>query len=255
MDVFQWLCACAVYPELQWGLTLTLGVLPSMPPGLVSEENLTKLLRLEWFRTGSIPDDRRLELISQLDPRIERDVREAIVHVLEDSPAPDETMAARAHSFQITYQRARLAPKDRKARANLKTALEDLGGNGREHAHSMSRIGRGRPALGAARALRKVFYPRACPGWCSTVGKSRDGIDCRRGRTSGFAHGRQVCLDGDYCHETRGRHSRSGDRVRDSRFTVLRRVDDGPTIGTDYASRSGYAFAGYIGDCAQPVAR
>ena len=166
-DLFQWLCACAIYPELQWGLTLTLGALPSMPPGLVCEENLTKLLRLEWFRTGSIPDDRRRELIAELDPRVERDVREAIVRVLQDSGVPEETIAASAHNFQIACQRARLAPKDRKARANLKTALEDLSTHEivREHAYLdvSESVSRSPLHLVLPQSLRKAFYPAAVP--------------------------------------------------------------------------------------------
>jgi hypothetical protein len=80
--------------KLQWDLTLSLGGLPSMPAGLVCEENLVKLLRLEWFRSGSMPDELRRELISQLDSKVEREVRESIVRILETSPAPAETFAA-----------------------------------------------------------------------------------------------------------------------------------------------------------------
>ena len=194
-DVFQWLCACAIYPELQWELTLTLGALPSMPPGLVSEENLTKLLRLEWFRSGSIPDDRRVELISQLDPRVERDVREAIVQVLEDSPAPDETMAGSAHGFQIAYQRAWLAPKDRKARANLKTALADLSKREMvsEYAYLDVSESESRSPLHVVlpQGLRRVFYPAGVPRMGLRLSaRSRDGTDCRRSRTPGLAFSR-----------------------------------------------------------------
>jgi hypothetical protein len=166
-DLFRWLCACAIYPELQWGLTLTIGALPIMPPGLVCEENLTKLLRIDWFRNGSIPDDQRAELIAQLEPRVERDVREAIIQVLDDSPVPDETIAASAHSFQIAYQRASLAPNDRHARANLKAALDDLSSHetGREHAYLDASGSQPRSALDLLlpHSLRKVFYPTGVP--------------------------------------------------------------------------------------------
>lgn len=66
-DAFQWLCACAVYPELHWDLTLYLGSLPNMNGKLLREENLLRLIRLPWFRTGSIPDEFRLPLIRELD--------------------------------------------------------------------------------------------------------------------------------------------------------------------------------------------
>src|SRR6202007_3032813 len=54
---FQWLCACAVYPELQWGLTLYLGSLPCMDADLINDENLLRLANLPWFRRGAIPDE------------------------------------------------------------------------------------------------------------------------------------------------------------------------------------------------------
>ena len=125
-DCFQWLCACAIYPELQWDLTLSVGSLPSMPPGLVRGENIVRLLRLEWFRAGVMPDELRRELIAQLKPGVERGVREAIVGLLEKSPAPAGTFASSAQQFQIAYQRYRGNPADRKTRRALKSALENL---------------------------------------------------------------------------------------------------------------------------------
>ncbi|HYL77848.1 MAG TPA: caspase family protein [Bryobacteraceae bacterium] len=125
-DTFQWLCACAIYPELQWDLTLRIGALPSLPAGLVREENLVKLLGLEWFRAGSMLDDLRRELIGQLDPKVQREVREAIIGLLESNPPPTDTFAANAHQFQIAFQRLWANPKDRKARRDLKAALENI---------------------------------------------------------------------------------------------------------------------------------
>src|SRR5262249_34833806 len=78
-EAFQWLCACAVYPELHWNLTLYLATLPCMDDGLISEANLLRLVRLPWFRAGSIPDDLRSRLIQKLDNRKEKAVREAII--------------------------------------------------------------------------------------------------------------------------------------------------------------------------------
>lgn len=105
-DVFQWLCVCAVYPELQWDLTLHLGTLPSMPEALVSEDNLVKLLSLEWFRNGSMPDELRRELIAQLDPAVLAEAREAIVGLLGQSPvlegrSPPMLVDSRSHTSAI----------------------------------------------------------------------------------------------------------------------------------------------------------
>jgi hypothetical protein len=125
-EAFQWLCACAIYPELQWDLTLRIGALPSLTPGLISEENLVRLLRLEWFRTGSMPDDLRRELLAQLDVEVQREVREAIISLLETNPPPSDTFAASAHQFQIAFQRHWAHPRDRQARRELKAALENV---------------------------------------------------------------------------------------------------------------------------------
>jgi hypothetical protein len=103
-DTFQWLCACAIYPELQWELTLRIGTLRSIPPGLVKEENLIKLLRLKWFRSGSMPDDLRRELIGRLGPTLQQEVRETIIDLLESNPPPPDTFAASANHFQIAFQ-------------------------------------------------------------------------------------------------------------------------------------------------------
>jgi formylglycine-generating enzyme required for sulfatase activity len=63
----RWIAACAVYPELNWNLTLFLGELLSTKSNsnepLNSWRNVGQLLRLEWFVKGRIPDTFRLQLI------------------------------------------------------------------------------------------------------------------------------------------------------------------------------------------------
>ena len=86
------------------GLTLTLGGLLSIV-GLVCE-NLTEVVSAGWFRTGSIPDERRRELIGHLDARFAREAREAILHVLETVRFHSERSSQVHYSFQIAYQRA-----------------------------------------------------------------------------------------------------------------------------------------------------
>ncbi len=104
--VFLWLCACTVYPELQWELTLSLGALPFMPAGLVREENLLRLARLHWFRAGVIPDNVRWQLIRQLSPEQERAIRAALVELLQhdESRPPAMTYAADAHQLELLAQ-------------------------------------------------------------------------------------------------------------------------------------------------------
>jgi len=123
---FRWLAACAVYPELHWDLTLYLGSLPCFGPGLVTEQNLLKLVRLPWFRRGSIPDELRLALIQELGQDTERAVREAIVDLLEKNPAPKETYASDARQFEILFQRYWLDRQNSKKRGDLIRALRGM---------------------------------------------------------------------------------------------------------------------------------
>jgi len=59
----RWIAACAIYPELDWNLTLALGKMFSTDISVLpSYKNISKLLRLNWFTKGTIPDAFRLAL-------------------------------------------------------------------------------------------------------------------------------------------------------------------------------------------------
>ena len=126
-DVFQWLCACAVFPQLHYDLTLFLGGLPCMPPGLLSEDNIRSLFSLSWFRTGNIPDDIRLELIQQLDQDKSQAVRQALLKVLIKNPPPRGTFARVVWSMNIVLQRWMLAPPERRHLRELQTFADKEG--------------------------------------------------------------------------------------------------------------------------------
>jgi hypothetical protein len=104
-DTFQWLSACAVYTELHWDLTLHLGALSGMPAGLITEANLLKLIRLPWFRTGTIPDEMRWLLINQLTLERQQAVRASIVEMLEKNAPPPETFADDQYRLNLFAQR------------------------------------------------------------------------------------------------------------------------------------------------------
>jgi hypothetical protein len=77
---YLWLCACAVYPQISWPLTLTL--LPDIvaPADQVNrkralDENLPALSRLPWFRHGYMPDWLRRLLIARLPAEKEAAIR------------------------------------------------------------------------------------------------------------------------------------------------------------------------------------
>lgn len=104
-EVFEWLCACAIYPELHWDLTLYLGALPSLGNNLVTEKNLLRLSSLPWFRTGTMPDNLRWALISELAPDKARAIRTSLIQLLEKNPPPRGTIAEESYHLNLVAQR------------------------------------------------------------------------------------------------------------------------------------------------------
>lgn len=127
---FRWLCACAVYPELHWELTLNLATLPSVGEGMIAEESLLRLIRLPWFRAGSIPDEIRAVLVDQLDAREMTTVRETLLRLLERQALPSGSLAAEQHGLDLAVQRYAIAPQVRSTRHELRRALERSAGKG-----------------------------------------------------------------------------------------------------------------------------
>jgi hypothetical protein len=66
-DGYRWLSACAEYPLIEWPLTLHLGNV-LMPPGTLGSV-LRKLVRLPWFRRGSMPQWLRISLLRDRELR------------------------------------------------------------------------------------------------------------------------------------------------------------------------------------------
>lgn len=61
-----WIAACAVYPEINWDLTLELGrMLSTERSNLCHAEAISQLLRLDWFRKGHMPPELRYELLQK----------------------------------------------------------------------------------------------------------------------------------------------------------------------------------------------
>jgi len=160
---FLWLAACAVYPELHWDLTLHLGSLPCFGPGLVTEQNLLKLVRLPWFRRGSIPDELRLPLIRELGEERERAVREAIVDLLEKNPAPNETFASDARHLEILFQRHWLDRQSSKKRGELIRALRAMPEDDLAQNYTMLRsvesVSKSRLDVALPARLRRMLFP------------------------------------------------------------------------------------------------
>ena len=84
---YDWLAACAIYPELRWDLTLELGRVLAAAEGRTREDAtvLLRLVRLPWFRQGSFPDWLRLWLRTDLTDGRERAVRGTLEQLLVGS--------------------------------------------------------------------------------------------------------------------------------------------------------------------------
>ncbi|MBF0451491.1 MAG: formylglycine-generating enzyme family protein, partial [Candidatus Magnetomorum sp.] len=81
---FRWLCACAIYPELHWHLTIRLAC-EFIPSNELTEFDIIQFIRLPWFIDGTIPDHMRHALIHALPSTDQKKVREIIFKVLEEN--------------------------------------------------------------------------------------------------------------------------------------------------------------------------
>jgi formylglycine-generating enzyme required for sulfatase activity len=83
-DSFYWLCACAIFPELHWNITIYLGNVLRTESGnsLLEINSLRNLAQLPWFRYGSIPDWLRICLIETLTEAQKQAIRHALQALL-----------------------------------------------------------------------------------------------------------------------------------------------------------------------------
>ena len=81
---FYWLCACAVYPELRWELTLHLGAAlkDEYDRPLRSIDRLLLLASLPWLRISYLPDWMRSALIDCFTPEQESRTRAVLAELL-----------------------------------------------------------------------------------------------------------------------------------------------------------------------------
>jgi len=161
-DAFQWLCACAVYPELHWNLTLYLGMTDK---NWLTEDNLLKLIRLPWFRKGVMPDTLRWELIVSL--KQDQTIREAIVKMLEKSPPPKDSYAYNRYSLNLAMQKWMLGKKSRKEKReilkNLRQADEKEVIQDYTFLRFLESVPNSPLTLILPNALRKLLYKNGVP--------------------------------------------------------------------------------------------
>lgn len=100
---FQWLAACAIYPTLDWNLTVYLGVALAERAGRAppADEEHWALVVLPWFRTGVMPEWLRKPLIKALTAENNAAVRAALVALIASALDPD-----RPQGFELEVAKA-----------------------------------------------------------------------------------------------------------------------------------------------------
>ena len=117
---YDWLSACAVYPEVNWQLTVHLGqALPSAP--LRRREALLDLVVLPWFRFARMPSWLREQLVTKMPTALYRDVHKVLETLLLTTLAP----VSGKHPIEAALDRP-AAPADSEAvESRLARSLRD----------------------------------------------------------------------------------------------------------------------------------
>jgi hypothetical protein len=95
-DLFQWLCATAIYHHIRWEILIQLGyaVLSNRNKTYkLNYTNLLKLARISWMEEGKFPAATRLALLKELTVENELIARKAMLELLKESDG-EITMAS-----------------------------------------------------------------------------------------------------------------------------------------------------------------
>ncbi|MCC5610399.1 serine hydrolase [Nostoc sp. CHAB 5834] len=108
-DGFYWLSACAVFPELDWNISIYLGNVLKTESGvsLIEVCSLTDLARLPWLRYGYMPDWLRVYLITTLSQEQQQIIRS----VLQDLLITSVQGSVSKLQLEIAKQYPNLLPK------------------------------------------------------------------------------------------------------------------------------------------------
>lgn len=89
--LFQLICSLAIYPRLQWSLTLALldAILKNNsgeePAVALTHDLLLKIARIPWLQEEKFPDNIRLQLLDSLSAETEVIARETILALLDEA--------------------------------------------------------------------------------------------------------------------------------------------------------------------------
>jgi outer membrane protein OmpA-like peptidoglycan-associated protein len=85
---FQWVCALACFPRLDWNVTLAIGALIS--PQNLNYTSLLRLVRIEWMHKGAIGSAMRFSLLKALKPDNEIAVRKLLLELIEEDSTDEK---------------------------------------------------------------------------------------------------------------------------------------------------------------------
>lgn len=121
----QWLAACALYPEMEWELTLNLGRVM----GFYYDEALgLRLFRLPWLRQGELPEGLRAALYHELDEEQRSAGLSYLTSLLshrENMPPPG-SIAEQERRSQMAVYRFLSSERDAKAKTALSRVIRSL---------------------------------------------------------------------------------------------------------------------------------
>ena len=141
---WRWLCACAVYPVIEWDLTVALGqvLTGADDEPLFSESLAARLSELPWMRAGEMPDWLRSRLIDEIDHIDREAVRDLIAKILEAVDSEQKT-GGDSISLKFGYLQGREPDSDERFVDFVTRAPESMDEN----------------ALLATRKLRELLRP------------------------------------------------------------------------------------------------
>ena len=152
---FEWLCACAWYPELYWDLTLQMGnLLHGLHGEAINEtplpyslDYLLHLLRLPCFREGKMSPELRTQLAAALPEEQAQGVRKHLLHLLaqeQNQPPPGSYAEAdtRIRTALFSYLNSARNLRDRGA---LKEELQRFDADDIEDSLVLRELGKVQP--------------------------------------------------------------------------------------------------------------
>ncbi|KPA14000.1 conserved hypothetical protein, membrane [Candidatus Magnetomorum sp. HK-1] len=162
-SLFQWICACAVYPELHWNLTVTVGTKIQQKP--IQEAQVLRLLQLPWFQKAVIPNKWREALIQHLTPENKKITHQTIIDLLEKNPPPEQSAAVDMYRLNLSIQKWMLKPKDKEARKKVKKIVIDKSRVAQEHTvlRMLDAAPKSPLDLVLPAYLRKMFFRHGLP--------------------------------------------------------------------------------------------